>query len=614
MTITEDPAVAPAEGGTSTSGGGEPRLSPPWDRRRIELTATAVVFAVLAVWAIWRTEIWDLAQIFGDGRQSMLAFLFGNDIRNGALPPRFDQFGEIVNQAVITFFMAIAGTALAAVISFPLGFLAARNTSPHPILRYIARGIIVFARTIPDLVFAFIFVRVYKIGPLPGILALGFHAVGMIGKLLADAIEETDPGQREAVAATGGGWFQQMSTGVLPQVVPNFLATVMFRLDINFRSSTVLGIVGAGGIGQLFNLYKGNLRWDLAMGVVAVIMITVLLVEAMSTSVRKAILGADAANEPGRLSKWVEAVAGRSNVTNADLAPAPDAVSRDTTTTDGQAVPFDRDRMVPPFDAYRQKMAFSALVAAVLIFASYLITQISIRNFFNGLRPQFGDPDPGQLPTVWNIGQRLIPRNFDWWTPLVRSAMFDTVAVGVAASAIGIPIALLFGYLAARNVSPNRFTYGSTRLMLVLIRALPDLIIVIMLVAAMGLTLIPGVIGLILGAIGFGGKLFAEGVEEVKEGPREGVFSTGATRTQEAFSAVTPQFMPALVGVSLYILDILIRGSAVLGIVGAGGIGAIISNFMQSQRFEEVGGILLFLFAVIFTIERLSDWIRKRLI
>ena len=613
MTITEDPAVARTGDGPSNPDG-EPRLSPPWDRRRIELTATAIIFGVLSAWAIWRTEIWDLGQIFGEGRQSMLNFLFGTDIRDGALPPRFDELGEIINQAIVTFFMAIAGTALAAVISFPLGFLAATNTSPHPILRSIARGIIVFARTIPDLVFAFIFVRVYKIGPLPGILALGFHAIGMIGKLLADAIEETDPGQREAVAATGGGWFQQMSTGVLPQVVPNFLATVMFRLDINFRSSTVLGIVGAGGIGQLFNLYKGNLRWDLAMGVVVVIMVTVLLVEAMSTSVRKAILGADAANEPGRLAKWIEAVVGRSNVTNADLAPATDAAGRDVSTTTGQAVPFDRERLVPPFDAYRQKMAFSALIAAVLIFASYLITQISIRNFFNGLRPEFGQPAPGELPTVWHIGQRLIPRNFDWWTPLVRSAMFDTVAVGVAASAIGIPIALLFGYLAARNVSPNRFTYGGTRLMLVLIRALPDLIIVIMLVAAMGLTLIPGVVGLILGAIGFGGKLFAEGVEEVSEGPREGIFSTGATRTQEAFSAVTPQFMPALVGISLYILDILIRGSAVLGIVGAGGIGALISNFMQGQRFEEVGGILLFLFVVIFTIERISDWIRKRLI
>ncbi|MEM9605793.1 MAG: phosphonate ABC transporter, permease protein PhnE [Actinomycetota bacterium] len=613
MTITEDPPVAPPGDGTSGSGGGY-RLTPPWDRRRIELTVTAVVFGVIALWAIRRTEIWDLGQIFGDGLQNILNFLFGTDVRNGALPPRFDELGEIIDQAIVTFFMAVAGTALAAAISFPLGFLAARNTTPHPVLRYIARGIIVFARTIPDIVFAFIFVRVYTIGPLPGILALGFHAIGMIGKLLADAIEETDPGEREAIASTGGGWFQQMSTGVLPQVMPSFLATVMFRLDINFRSSTVLGIVGAGGIGQLFNLYKGNLRWDLAMGVVVVIMITVLIVEAMSTAVRKSILGADAAREPSRFSKWIEAVTGRSRVTNADLAPASTPDVRDVSTTTGQAVDFDRERLVPPFDAYRQKMAFSALVAAVLVYASYLITQISIRDFFTGIRPQFGDPDPGQLPSVWNIGQRLIPSNLDWWTPLVRSAMFDTVAVGFAAAAIGIPLALAFAYLAARNVSPNRFVYAGTRLVLVLIRALPDLIIVIMLVTAMGLTLIPGVIGLIIGAVGFGGKVFAEAIEEVKEGPREGVFATGASRTQEAVTAVTPQFMPALVGLSLYILDILIRGSAVLGIVGAGGIGALISNFMQGGRYEEVGGILLFLFVVIFTIERISDWIRKRLI
>ena len=132
MTITEEPAVAPASGGTSRSGG-EYRLSPPWDRRRIELTATAIVFGVLSAWAVWRTQIWDVGQIFGEGRQSMLNFLFGTDIRNGALPPRFDELGEIVDQAVVTFFMAVAGTALAAVISFPLGFLAATNTSPHPV-------------------------------------------------------------------------------------------------------------------------------------------------------------------------------------------------------------------------------------------------------------------------------------------------------------------------------------------------------------------------------------------------------------------------------------------------------------------------------------------------
>ncbi|MEM9713561.1 MAG: hypothetical protein AAGA17_15185, partial [Actinomycetota bacterium] len=93
MTIIEDPPVAPP-GGDRPGGATERRLSPPWDRRRIELTVAAVVFGVISLWAIRRTEIWDLGQIFGDGLQNILNFLFGTDIRDGALPPRFDELGE----------------------------------------------------------------------------------------------------------------------------------------------------------------------------------------------------------------------------------------------------------------------------------------------------------------------------------------------------------------------------------------------------------------------------------------------------------------------------------------------------------------------------------------
>ncbi|MGF1668136.1 MAG: PhnE/PtxC family ABC transporter permease, partial [Acidimicrobiia bacterium] len=178
------------------------RLSPPWTRRRVELTGLAVVMAAIAVWSVWRVGFSPAAIV--EGWTAMTNLIFGTDLRDGMLPPRFEQVDLIIEQTFVTFFMAILATAIAACLSFPLAFLAAVNTAPNKAVRLIARGIIVMARTIPDLVFAAIFVRAFRIGPLAGIIAIGLHAIGMCGKLLADAIEESDPGPREAVAATGG--------------------------------------------------------------------------------------------------------------------------------------------------------------------------------------------------------------------------------------------------------------------------------------------------------------------------------------------------------------------------------------------------------------------------
>ena len=563
-------------------------LRPPWDRRRRELAASALVLAVLAGWAIWRTGIWDLATVFGqESRTKVANFLFGTSLRPGALPPRVTQPGLLFEKVMETFFIAVAGTFLATVCSVPLAFLAARNTTPHPVVRLMARGLIAFSRTVPDVIFAFVFVRVYRIGPLPGILAIGFHAIGMIGKLMADAIEQSDPGPREAIAAQGGSWLQQMSTGVFPQVVPSFLGTILFRLDINFRASTVLGLVGAGGVGSLFVLYTGNLRWDLALGVVCATVVAVLLVDQLSNRVRKALLAAEATSGRKRL----------------------------------RTVALDPDRLRPPLDAYRKRLAAFVVASAGLLYASYLVTAVSIRSFFYGLRPQLGAPQSGQPPSVWYVARRLLPFDFDtntpvfdWWNPFVRKALFDTIATGFAAATIGVALALPLSYFAARNVAPSRAVYQSTRILLVLARAVPELIVAVVLVVAMGLGLVPGVVALALGVVGFGGKLFADAIEDVPSGPRDGVRSVGASRMQDTATGVTPQFVPALVGNGLYILDINIRSSAVLGIVGAGGIGALLSNYLQTQRFEETGGILMVIFVVVFVIERFSDWLRVRLI
>jgi phosphonate transport system permease protein len=589
-----------------------PQLSPPWDRRRIELTVLAAVAVIVAVVSIRRMDISPGRLV--DGWDAMWRLFFGIDRPSGIWPPNFQDVGRIFELIVQTFFMAILATFIAAILSFPLGFLAARTTTPHPAVRYVARGIIAVARTIPELVFAAIFVRAFMIGPAAGVLALALHAIGMIAKLLADAIEETDLGQREGVAAVGAGWTQQMSTGVLPQVTPTYLAVCLYRLDINFRSSTILGLVGAGGIGELLNAYKGSLRWDLFMGVVVFIIVTVLLVEWLSMTGRKLILGHDNAGRRrkstplGRLGEHLGRPAAKADDFRPSAAARP--VTRVADEHDAVVVPSLRQ----PWTPERARLAVFTAFCGLLVVVSLWASGVAWGNVFNGLRPQFGAPAPGELPTVWFIAQRLIPTDFGWFTADVRAAMLDTIAMGVAATVLGLPLALLLGYLGARNVAPNSVVYGSIRVLQVVLRAIPEVIVAILLVAAVGLGVFPGALALTIGVVAVGAKFFSDALEVVDEAPREGVRATGATRLQETATAVTPQFVPNLVGNSLYMLDIMVRASTVVGIFGAGGIGFYLFQASRVLDWEVLGGLLLMILVVVFAIERLSDWVRARLI
>ncbi|MBK1634114.1 phosphonate ABC transporter, permease protein PhnE, partial [Thiohalocapsa halophila] len=144
---------------------------------------------------------------------------------------------------------SIAGTALAIVFSIPLGLLAARNTSPHPIMFQAARGLLNTLRAIPELIMGIIFVAAVGFGALPGVLALGFHSIGMVGKFISEAVEHVDVAPIEAAHAAGATRFQVITHGVMPQVMPQLADVTIYRWEYNFRASTVMGMVGAGGIG-----------------------------------------------------------------------------------------------------------------------------------------------------------------------------------------------------------------------------------------------------------------------------------------------------------------------------------------------------------------------------
>lgn len=204
-----------------------------------------------------------------------------------SFPPDFTEWQSWLLPLLDTLAMSVVGTALALLMALPLGILAARNTSPHPLIYQFVRGILNLFRAIPELVMGILFVAAVGFGALPGVLALAFHSIGMVGKFIAEAIEHADNGPIDAVRSTGATPFQVITHGVLPQVIPQVLDLALYRWEYNFRASTVMGMVGAGGIGLELMSSLRLMNYDVVAAILLLILLTVTLVDTTGAVLRK---------------------------------------------------------------------------------------------------------------------------------------------------------------------------------------------------------------------------------------------------------------------------------------------------------------------------------------
>ena len=215
----------------------------------------------------------------------------GADLVARMFPPRWSYAAQLWKPLLDTINMATIGTALAIVIGVPLAFLAAHNTTPsRAFVRPVVLFIIVASRSINSLIWALILVIILGPGLLAGIMAIALRSVGFIAKLLYEAIEEIDPTQVEAVTATGASRPQVLGWSIVPQVMPAFAGISVFRWDINIREATVLGLVGAGGIGMQMQASINVLAWPQVTMIFILILGTVLVSEWLSARVRHAVI------------------------------------------------------------------------------------------------------------------------------------------------------------------------------------------------------------------------------------------------------------------------------------------------------------------------------------
>jgi len=205
----------------------------------------------------------------------------------GFLQPDFtSRWVDISHGLVESLTMSVTATAVGIAISVPIGIGAARNLAPLPV--YLGcRAIITLSRALQEIIIAILFVVMFGFGPFAGFLTLSFATIGFLAKLLAEAIENIDEAQAEAVRSTGASWGQLVNYAVQPQVMPRLIGLSLYRLDINFRESAVIGIVGAGGIGATLNTAIDRYEYDSAGAILLIIIAIVMVAEYSSSHVRK---------------------------------------------------------------------------------------------------------------------------------------------------------------------------------------------------------------------------------------------------------------------------------------------------------------------------------------
>lgn len=204
--------------------------------------------------------------------------------------PDWSYVPQLLAKMLETIEMTILGTAIAIVLSLPLGVLAARNATPHIAVYRVTRDVLSLMRALPELVWALVFVSAVGLGPLPGVMALALVTVGFMGKFFAEAIEVVDQKAVDGVRAHGAGWLQVRLFAMLPQALPDFVGTVMYILDHNLRAAAILGLVGAGGIGYDLVMSMRLFQYERLLLIALAIYLVVTLLDRASDRLRSRII------------------------------------------------------------------------------------------------------------------------------------------------------------------------------------------------------------------------------------------------------------------------------------------------------------------------------------
>jgi phosphonate ABC transporter permease subunit PhnE len=470
-------------------------------------------------------------------------------------PPDWVFFKKIWNPMVETIQMSVLGTLIGALFAYPMALLAARNVTTAPWLFYPARFIMNLIRTIPDLLYAALFAVLVGFGPTAGTLALIFFSFGILSKLAYESTEAIDPGPLEAMTAVGANKLKWIRYGVLPQVAPTYLAHLLYTFEVSIRASAILGLVGAGGIGLLLRNVLDLFRYDQACSIIIYTLVVVVLIDTVSTKLRRNLL------------------------------------------TGGKG----------PISSARSRLYTIIGTIAVIGLLVWSISGLELTGF---------------QPTTWILTKSMLRGLFhpDWsyvynkdGEDLIRT-MLETLGISYLGNFVSAVVCIPFAFWAASNMSRSRFISGSGKFILSLIRTIPEIIMALIFIKAVGPNPFAGVMALGIHSVGMLGKLYGEAIENMDMGPTEAMTACGANRWKTMAFAVIPQVIPEFISYALYRFEINVRSATLLGIIGAGGIGTPLIFAINARGWSRVGIILIGIIITVSIIDYISGALRKRIV
>jgi phosphonate transport system permease protein len=486
---------------------------------------------------------------------------------------------------------AVAGTMLSLIVALPLGVLATGTLWNRGVLvaadnRFaygagwiasrLARTVLGFLRAVPDLVWALLFVAAVGLGSLAGTLALAVAYSGVLGRVYADVFEHVDPQPLEALQSTGATRMQIFLRGVWPQARPHLTAYTLYSFECCVRAAAVLGFVGAGGIGYEISVSMRLFEYGQVLTLLLIFVVLLTVTDAASRYLRNR------------------------------------SVSRATNATEIR---------VEGRSSLRSLTNKSRKLIGWVAFLFLMVTSFALAGFTPETLIQAGVA--GRLT---DFVRRMFPLDLSWaFLSSLGTTLLQTIAISLLGTLIGTALAVMLAVPATstltfvRSDSPGKrrvtgralrwLLFWSGRLVLNVLRSIPELVWVLICILAVGIGPFAGTIALGLHTAGVLGKLYAETMEEVPLRPIEALRSLGAGPVQVLLWAIWPQARPLLSSYTVLRWETNLRASTILGLVGGGGLGQAIYNNVQLGFYPRLTTLILLIYALVLA----SDWIGERL-
>ena len=486
---------------------------------------------------------------------------------------------------------AVAGTLLSLTVALPLGVLATGTLWNRGVLvaaddRFayrigwmasrLARTVLGFLRAVPDLLWALLFVAAVGLGSLPGTLALAVAYSGVLGRVYADVFEHVDPRPLEALQSTGATRLQIFLRGVWPQAMPHLVAYTLYSFECCVRAAAVLGFVGAGGIGYEISVSMRLFEYGQVLTLLLVFVLLLIATDAASRYLRARSLG------------------------------------RATTASDVRTEGISSPKLV----ANQSRMVVVWLAVLSVIVVSFSLAGFTAQTLIQA----------GIVSRLTGFVRRMFPLDLSWaFLSTLATPLLQTIAISLMGTLIGMAFAVVLALPATstlifvRGDSPGRrrvadrvlrwLLFWSARLVLNILRSIPELVWVLICILAVGIGPFAGTIALGLHTAGVLGKLYAETMEEVPLRPLEALRSLGASPAQVLLWAIWPQARPLLSSYTVLRWETNLRASTILGLVGGGGLGQAIYNNVQLGFYPRLTTLILLIYAMVVA----SDWLGERL-